>query len=215
MATIRKTIRVCDRCAFGNEKPATHNRIFSIGDFAYRIELCDVHADMFDRDMAGWERLAAITGEPMRKQSQFFTAERVAEGRRIAELRTRAAEQVAVETFAQKRRAEIDAEEERLAEQHARQSIPGALGWRLTNHARERMVQRGFTVAEVLHAAAQPDTVFIQPWRGPHTAIHQYGDCRAAVDTSTKKVITVIDRTSELEMTPPPVIATAREATSS
>jgi hypothetical protein len=193
--------RVCDRCDFSRAAEATTHRNFTIDETHYRLELCDKHAAMFDRDLGTWTLLAAEV-EPTRARSQFFGEEERRRTARIRELKERANSEAASQAFAERRAKEIDSETLQRAEFNARQLIPGALKWRLTDHARERMVERGFAIEEVLRAAATPGVVIRQPWRGPAIAVHSLGDCRVAVNESTYAIITVIDRTSPLESDP-------------
>jgi hypothetical protein len=198
------TIDVCDRCAFNSAKPATEVRDFSEGGQAYRLKLCEQHAAMYDRERSGWTRLAEeVDTELPRIRSQHFNEERRAEARRIVVLRERAARAASSNDYATRRRQEIDDAEAHAADERALRSIPGALNWRLTTHAAERMIERGFDVSEVLGAAARPSTVVRQPWRGEHIAVHGVGDCRVVVNTDTKAIITVIDRSDRLETSPP------------
>src|SRR5258708_7651411 len=94
------------------------------------------------------------------------------------------------------RRAEELAQE---VEEHAFKLIPGARKWTLTRHARERMMERGFTPADVLMAVTMPKTTMRQPWRGPDIALHIRDDCRVVVNDRCHQIVTVIDRSTVLE----------------
>lgn len=204
MTTLRRAIEVCDRCAFGKERPSTTERVLSVDDSFFKLKLCESHGQMFDRDISGWTRVASEMDAPVaRRKSQYFTDEIKRENARITELRQKANDAAASKEFAERRRVEIEAQQAREAELHARQSVPGGLLWRLTDHARERTAQRGFTFEEVFSTAAFPEHTIEQPWRGPHIAVQQRGDCRIAVNTNTHAIITVIDRNSVLETAPP------------
>lgn len=201
MATRIITKILCDRCSFGREKEASTERVFCLDELWYELNLCEDHAKMFDRDWTGWTRLATDIDPPSGRErhSEWFSAERKRETERIRELRDKANTQAASAEFALRRAAEIELETAQREELNARQSIPGALEWRLVNHARERMLERGFTIHEVLTTAASPGTVVRQPWRGPDIAVHQRGDCRVVVNDRTKAIITVINRGVALE----------------
>lgn len=206
MARVTKVIDVCDRCVPGREKVATVTKELSPDGSFYELKLCETHGDMYDRDMSGWTRLAKEIDPPRagRSHSEFFTAERRAETQRIKELREKANDAQASKAFAARRAAEIEKDLAAQEEVRARQSIPGAMNWKLTDHARERMVERGFTIFEVLQAAALPDTTYNQIWGGEHDKeIYQRNDCRVAVNPALKVIITVIDRSTQLQTTQP------------
>lgn len=202
MAKRTIVIDLCDRCGFGKESPATTERVFTPdGDLWYMLKLCEKHAEMYDRDMIGWTRLAADIDAPNmeRQRSVFFTEERKRETERLRELTGKVNQEAASRAFADRRLREIELENAQREELLARQRIPGALDWRLVNHARERMLERNFTIEEVLRTAAQPAVVRRQPWRGPEFAVHERDDCRVVVNDQTKAIITVINRNSTLE----------------
>lgn len=204
MATVKRVIEVCNRCIPSKAKEVTVKRTFALDGSWYELPLCDEHAATFDRDLGRWTMIADEIDAPNgRTKSEYFTAERRREALRIAELRTKAANKIASENFAERRRAELDAEAEDRAEHEARQTIPGALNWNLTDHARERMAERGFSIFDTLQAAAQPKQTFRQPWRGPFVAVNQHGDCRVIVNEAEKLIITVMDRSFATPTTPP------------
>lgn len=129
MARVEKTVHVCDRCAFGQEKPATTERTFALEDRYYKLDLCEQHATMFDRDLGGWTRLAAeVEGPGARQRSVFFTAERRAETVRLRELMERQQREAAAVAAAELRRREIEAAEaaQSAAEQTAQQRLDRA-----------------------------------------------------------------------------------------
>lgn len=205
MVQQRVPIDVCDRCPYGTAKPATAKHVVIIDGEACELVLCEPHDTMFNRDMYTWTRLGKEIDAPVRPhiRSVTFTEERKEEARRLTQLREKAHADAAMQSYVKQRLAQIDVAIETAEEKRERQSIPGALGWRLTTHAAERMQERGFTVREVLQAAAMPKTVVRQPWRGDHIAIHCYDNCRVVVDDVTKAIITVIDRNDTLETAPP------------
>jgi hypothetical protein len=68
------------------------------------------------------------------------------------------------------------------------------LGWRLTEHARSAARSRGFTVAEVLLTALDPEVTYTAYDYGPDREVHQRGDVAVAVDRSSKVIVTVLWR---------------------
>lgn len=207
MATVRTTIRTCDRCAFGKVLPASTHRTFAIEDRYYRIDLCDKDAAAFDRDLGAWTRLAVDIDNPYdsssRPASATYTPERAERARVVLQQsdEIRHAEQ---QTIFAKKRAEQLAEE---AEKHARQTIPGALNWTMTRHARERMLKRGFTAGEVYMAVTIPSHRIDQDWRNPGTVLCIRNECRVVVNAKTHIIITVIDRDAKLETAQPATTA--------
>jgi hypothetical protein len=209
MVSRKATITVCDRDGFGKERPATQERVFALEDRYYKLELCDEHAKMFDREVGAWARLAAEIDTPdfARPRSQFFLDERARETARIRELSQKAKEQAAVGDFATKRAAamaaQVEADVAAESEARSRKLIPGGMKWRLTDHARERAEQRGYTVHDVLEAAARPDHTYASV-RDPELTIHERAGCRVVVDGRSCAIITVIDRNdrSEVALTP-------------
>lgn len=171
--------------------------------------MCDKHAEMFDREWNAWVMLSTETDPPaeyvgsvVRPSRGFATMDRAAEAARVKELRERIQEREMerqAAEFAARRAAEIEKQQTFEREDLARRSIPGAAEWRISYHARERMVERNFTIEEVLRAACQPDHTYDQPWRGQSNKIFQRADCRLAVDVARKTIITVIDRHDTLE----------------
>lgn len=206
--TVTKTLEVCDRDQFGKARVATQTRVYSLENRWYRLRLCDEHAEMFDRDMGRWTHLSEEIDPPTeyvttsRVRSEFFTAELLEDARRTTRIREAAEaarRQAASEEFARRRRAEIDAETALQEEEHAFKTIPNARLWRLSQHARQRMGERGFDVDDVLRTATTPMHTYRQPWRGDDIAIYQRGDCRIAVNDTERVIITVIDRSDTLE----------------
>jgi hypothetical protein len=201
MVMVRKTIEVCDRDAPGREKPYTQERIFALEGRHYLLRLCDAHAEMFDRDLAVWTRLAEEIENPDtngRVKSEYFNNQRKEEARRITELREAANRKAQIEQAALARRKAIDVETEMQDELEARLSIPGATNWRVTDHARQRMRQREFTITDVLKTATAPQQTYAQPWHGRGEKIYQRGECRIVVDERHNSIITVIDRTTDI-----------------
>lgn len=206
MATLRKTITECDRCSFGTVKEATTERKFYLDELWWKLDLCEEHAKLFDREWGGWTRLAQeIDGpQPDRVHSNYFTAERKRETERLRELRDKAQREAASREFAARRAAEIEEETRIAAEAHARNSIPGAAKWSLTTHARARMVQREFTIEDVLRTAAEPHFTEARPERGKDIWLRQRGQCRVIVDATSHTIITVVDRADRSDTPPIP-----------
>lgn len=189
------SIKVCDRDAFGKEKPATEIRQFSIGSDFYKLELCEQHATLFDREIGGWALIAQddeyAPRVRMPKIGGVFTAAQTEAARKAAALRAEQQQLDAdVEQLAQAAQAAV--EEPEVAEVH-RLSY-GAQEWVLTPHAQERAKQRGYSLNEVLEAAEHPERAYDQlaSKYGPGTRLHRRGECMVAVNPTRKVVISVL-----------------------
>ncbi len=68
------------------------------------------------------------------------------------------------------------------------------VGWRLSGHARAAATRRGFHLADVLLAAANPEVAYTQEHRGAGRAVHQRDDIAVVVDRANRTVITVLLR---------------------
>lgn len=205
MASVRVQIRTCDRCVMGKEKPATTKRTFAIEDRYSEIDLCEQHADAFDRDIGVWVRLASDIDNPYDRagRSTTFTRERAEDARRVVEQSAALQRQNEESVLVQKRAAEQAAETARLAREAERQAynlIPGAKIWTLTRHARDRMMLRGFTPTDVLMAVTMPSakTPSVNPGQA-HLLVCRRGDCRVVVDPRTHQIVTVIDRSEPFD----------------
>ena len=71
-------------------------------------------------------------------------------------------------------------------------ALRGTLGWRLSSHARAAAARRGFTVADVLVAAASPDVRYTSYQYGEDREVRVAGDIAVAVHAPTQTVITVL-----------------------
>ena len=77
------------------------------------------------------------------------------------------------------------------------------MNFRLTDHARERMYERGFTPWDVFHAVANPTHITKQPWLHPTREVAYRDDCRVVFDQANGGVVTVIPRGAKVEIRPP------------
>jgi hypothetical protein len=225
-AVVKRQVVTCDRCAFNNVLEASQERRFAIDDRYYELDLCEKHAEMFDRELGGWTRLAAEIDDPYaelhgrgRPRSEYFTEQRRAETRRIRELAERADERARVEVAAAKRAERIDEEERlrRLVEEDpaeaaarraaeeltARRSIPGAMKWKLTEHAIDRMELRGYTIYDALLTASQPHKILPDPKGVPNVKIHERSGCRVVLNVRSYDILTVIDRYKAVDLPGP------------
>lgn len=204
MASVRVQTRTCDRCVIGKEKSAKNVRTFAIEDRYSTIDLCDQHAEAFDRDIGQWIQLATDIENPYDRagRSTTYTRGRAEDARRVLDQSDALKRQQAESVLVQQRAAAMQAEIDRLAREAERQAfnqIPGAKVWTLTRHARERMMERDFTVAEVLMAVTMPShkAPNHKPGLG-HLLICVRDEVRAVVDPRTHQIITVIPRLSTL-----------------
>lgn len=218
MAKREEVVNECDRCL--RPTPATVTVRFCVDDQWYEMDLDDKHAEMWDREISPWRRVAREIDAPRRT---VFTAERRERHREVNQLRdlaARAQQEAAAKVRGAERAQQIaDAEHRevhnRMTQAHrewetgVKRSIPGALLWGLSDHAWERMQQRGFELADVLWTATHPQATYQQPWRGLGQAIYVRDirdgagtvvrRCRLVVDELHRTVITVINHFDESE----------------
>jgi hypothetical protein len=76
-------------------------------------------------------------------------------------------------------------------------TLQSTLGWRLTRHARAAAVSRGFTIAEVLIAAADPDLRYTSYVYGEGREVRCVDDVCAVVHAPSQTVLTVLWHHSE------------------
>lgn len=69
--------------------------------------------------------------------------------------------------------------------------------WGITEHAQERLAQRGVTEAQVLWCAEFPDTKL--PGRTPDTMVYKQGQVQIVVNPFRHEILTVIDRNKRTE----------------
>lgn len=209
MAKVQKIIKVCDRCAFGKEKDATTKRRYSVDNVGYKLDLCEQHATMFDRDVMGWIRLsqeddAFIAGlRGVARGSQYFTESERTDQRRLALLRDeqhRQDEDVRLIHEAQK--AE-EAWTEQVAEIKPAQSGREnslAFKWVITEHARLRMDERDYLLEDVLNAAEHPEQTFPGDTLryGLDSRVHRVGEHNVVVIPNRKVIVTVLPKNARL-----------------
>jgi hypothetical protein len=76
-------------------------------------------------------------------------------------------------------------------------AMQSTLGWRLTRHARAAAAARGFGIAEVLMAAAEPDLRYTSYSYGEGREVRCLGTVCAVVHAPSKTVLTVLWRHDE------------------
>lgn len=211
MAVRKSVINVCDRDGFGKERPAAGERIYNYNGLWYKLKLCEQHLDAFDRDIGSWSRLAQEVDAPNgREHSEYFNAERREETRRLRELTERVNERANSDAAAAaraKQLADEEAQEEKRkadeALRHTWTTVPGAMSWTMTNHARQRMHEYGFQPDDLLKAAAMPDQSYTQPWNNnDNSKVHRSADCRIIVNETDKVIITVLPREGRKAVAP-------------
>ena len=71
-------------------------------------------------------------------------------------------------------------------------------GWRFTRHAREQIAARGFDLGDVLAACNQPEQRYTSYNFGPNRWVCQLGRVAVVVDPTSRGVITVLLRETEV-----------------
>lgn len=186
MARMQVKKRFCDRCI--KDTLAVTTLKFSVGETEYEMDVCDKHADMFQRDMLGWTRLAREKEKPNffgRSQVKLQTDRNLA---RAESDRAAAAAAAAAERAARERK------EPQL------EAIPGpALDWKLSDHAEEQLEKRGpsygFGKREVLLAAYEPEHSYLAD--DDHCYRHNRGPVSCVVDRDRSIIVTVMPNLPE------------------
>lgn len=200
MVQMKQVARTCDRCY--EAAPATTQRIFAIEDRHYLLDLCDKHGQMFDREMSNWFMVAADVENPYtaekKTKSDYFIAENERMTKSILDAAAAVRDEASVTLFGKMRAEQVAREEE----ENAYKAIPGAGKWRFSNHARKRMAERGYSVADVLQICSFPRAQDPVPWRGPSQVIYYgQGTDRVIVNDETHVIITVVDKATN-DLTP-------------
>lgn len=183
----------CGRCAAPEEDVVT----FGIDGVEWEVKLCGGCAQRLRREIGGWARLGRRVVAPESAPSVFASPFPPAEDRRrTADLR---AQQSAADRSmlpagpATTTPPADDVGYLELADEIDYLEV--ALDWTLTAHARDRAKLRGYTINEVLAAAAYPDEPPSKQFRGGEwRTIHRRGDVAVAVNALDRVIITVLHR---------------------
>jgi hypothetical protein len=161
--------RVCDKCS--GEVAATVTDKLSLNGHRYEVDLCDEHSTALHAAVLAWAELGKKTGSPSRWDVARTHTGEIRGGATPAPTRTRTPEPV---------------------EQPARlvEELPAsAARWRLSEHAEQRMTERGFTRREVLMAAERPEVVMPPDDRGGRE--QKWGRCLVVVSVDAPVILTV------------------------
>lgn len=171
----------CVRC-MTPRKAATIERL-SYGSSTYQLPLCDQHADKFQLDMFGWSRCGDVVEEFVSFAPKVEVQERNL-GRLVVSH---------LHIPAQAPAPEPEAVEVPPRPQPRFDTSPliKAERWSFSQHARDRMEQRGVSEDEALWCAEFPDVV-----RDGEDGrrVHSRGPIKVVVDPETNVIITVADR---------------------
>lgn len=180
MAQLRVKKKFCDRCI--KDTPATTTERFTYAAVDYEIDLCDRHAEMFQRDMFGWTRLSR---EKERPTTFGRTSVELDNHRRLA----RSESDRAAERRRQQEQQSAESQQPQL------ETIPGpALEWTLSKHAEEQLKKRGplfgFGKREVLLAAHTPEASYLADDGVCYR--QNRGSVSVVVDRTRRSVVTVM-----------------------
>lgn len=154
--------RVCDQCP--SETEAVQTDRLSLNGFVYEIDLCATHSGMLYGQVMQWADQGTKITEPKMLDKPKVYASTPAEPRALTV----------------------------VPEAPTAPEVPHtAFRWALTDHARERMVERGFTMQEVLFACESPEVVTQGSGDRANLSQHLHGRCLVIVDPVTCSVITV------------------------
>lgn len=188
---VRKTLGDCDACM--TPTPAVEERTFTFSGGTFRLKLCDRCADRFLETMLTWgPRIGTLVEE----QSQTFR--RPTRETQPASRGTVVWSYLAVpEVVASVVDESADDEEEFpiVVRPRARadEDLPaGHEAWSFSEHAKERLIERGFTKAEALWCAMHPDQTKPSPSeKYPGCVVHIRGPVRVVVNPKINSIVTV------------------------
>lgn len=179
MARVRKVMNFCDRHT--TDEPSTTTMKFSLNGVDWEIDLCEQHADMLQRDIMGWARLAREKERP----SMF-----------------RSSEEVRAYTHSNYGSGQHNGLDKKpVTREPAASALPAlpavADNWTLTPHAEEQLEERGpvfgFTRADVFLACVEPEHTMDAKGGRKH---HYRGNVQLIVSPIDKKVVTVLPRST-------------------
>lgn len=181
----RVTVKTCDRCPIGREKPATDTVRFSMAERTWSIDVCDDHYRMLERDIYAWGRLAEEV-EPA-SVGRMFGSDYAADARRLSSLRGR---QDADDRAHEKEKRALRGSEVVARASGPRLAAPAdADRWVFTEHALERLQERGVNPVAALWAASEPAVK--RPAREQGLVIHERDGVKVVLNPSTQAIITV------------------------
>lgn len=187
MAKRRVQVKVCDRCPIGKEKPATRTVRFSLDKTTWDIDLCEQHGGMIERELYAWGRLGREV-EDADQVGRMFGSKYHHDARRLSELRS-------TQAAADREHATVGEPSTNARTLLASVSGPqpaapsDASEYVFTDHARERLEERGVRVIDAIWAASAPTVR--RPARQQGLAVHERGGVKVVLNPQTKAIITV------------------------
>ena len=185
----QQIVKVCDRCPLGkNPTKATRTIRFGFGDTFWDIDVCEKHGDMLERELYAWGLLGkAVEDRPTSR----FGADYGHAGRRLAELRTQQSREDRETVEAARDYAAAATGTELLARTAGPQAAApdDAADYVFTEHALQRMQERGVKAIDAIWAASAPTVK--RPGRHHGLMVHERAGTKVVVNPSTKTIITV------------------------
>lgn len=181
MPTALGDCRVCLK-----PRPAVTVERLSFGDSAYKLAVCDEHADGFRRDMYRWSRCGILDeGDECRA----FKPKARPPARNLGRLVVSKLQIPAVTAPEPEPEPELPAP--RPQPRFDTRMPVNADRWTWTSHAVGRATLRQLTEDEVLWCAEHPDVT--RAGRKPGTRIHQRGHVKVVIDPEMHEILTVAD----------------------
>lgn len=193
MASKTVVVAECDRCPRKNRSARTVR--FTWEGREYELELCEQHADMLDRELSGWARLAREIERPAPFAAVMSaTKERELDraARHLVERDKKAAALKVPTGFVPPPDGTVAIVRKPPHWDH----------WTITKHAAEQMEERDITENEVRWCAAAPHVSIPPDDDAPEDKkdewVYRRGDVICIVNPSDRVVITVLHRERHL-----------------
>lgn len=182
LAKIKVQRKTCDRCTKMTNAEKTER--FTYDGVDYEMDLCSQHLLDLSRDMRKWTAVARELETPYGELTKAGEAWH-------ATIERESSKKVA--TVQPLRYINLDAELDDIPDEEP----PEYSEWTMTEHAKERQLERGFTHKQVMQAVTHPENVYPSP-KGVGYRIQQRGPVAVVTYPEHRAVVTVLYRDRSL-----------------
>lgn len=170
--------RICDKCVAPTDAAVTE-RLSHNGE-AFSLDLCQRHSDQLADLVHSWTKGLTPVG-----RATVFEARRVLTGPTVVDL-----EPLTIQPTPAEEPEPYPAPTPLVSRRPAPEYPPTADRWEITSHCKERMDERGFSLAEVLTAAERPHHT-VPSKTHPSCMVHVLKNCTVVVNPFTEEIVTV------------------------